>query len=490
MKLEGLLSGQSYRLLQGKLDVNISGIAYDSRKVDGGKVFVAIKGFEQDGHMYIGQSIQKGVSAIVLEDPGAYAGLIPEDITVVQVENGRIAMAAMACNYYNSPSNQFELVGVTGTNGKTTTVFLINNVLEYYGRKTGLIGTISNKIDKEVVEATRTTPESLELQELFSKMADANVNDVIMEVSSHALDLYRVAYSKFDIGVFTNLTLDHLDYHKTMENYKAAKAKLFDMCKIGVINIDDEAGKYMMENSACSKFITTSIKDKHADLYADHIESRIDGVSYILRYKGEEMAVHLMTPGIFSVYNSLSAIGVLLELKLPLSDIVTALGEVSTVRGRFQALKSPLGYTAIVDYAHAPDGLLNVLETMTEFKTNKIITVFGCGGDRDKSKRPIMGEIAGNYSDFCVITSDNPRTEDEETIIDDVEAGMKKTSCPYERIADREAAIIKGLSMAKEGDLVLVAGKGHEDYQIIGKKKYHFDDRQVILEHYEEKFDD
>jgi UDP-N-acetylmuramoyl-L-alanyl-D-glutamate--2,6-diaminopimelate ligase len=483
MRLEGLLLGQTYKVLQGVLNENITGIANDSRKINEGFAFVAIKGFEQDGHLYIGQAIQNGAHTIILEDRDAY-GEIPENITVVEVPIGRKALAAMATHFYNNPSKQFKLVGVTGTNGKTSTVFLINNVLEYYNRKTGLIGTILNKIDNKVYDAERTTPESIELKSLFYDLAEANVNDVIIEVSSHALDLYRVAYTSFDVGVFTNLTLDHLDYHKTMDNYKAAKAKLFKMCATGVINIDDEAAEYMMENGTCSTYTTFSTKDPSAVLYGYDIINRLAGVSFKLKYEGKTYDVSMQTPGEFTVYNGMAAIGALLALHVTMEEIIVALEKNSQIKGRFQSIESPTGFTTIVDYAHAPDGLLNVLTSMKGFATKKIITVFGCGGDRDKTKRPIMGEIAGTYSDYCIITSDNPRTEEPATIIDEVEVGIKKTKCDYIKITDRKEGIEKALSIAEPGDLVLIAGKGHEDYQIIGKVKHHFDDVEIVNEFY------
>jgi len=484
MKLEGLLMGQPFQLLQGELATNILGLANDSRKVESGYAFVAIKGFEQDGHRYINQAIQNGAIAIILEDITAFMDGEYQGITFICVDNARKVMASMATHFYNNPSTQFKLVGVTGTNGKTSTVFLINNVLEYLEHKTGLIGTILNKIDQEKFEAERTTPESIEVQQLFRKMADANVNDVVMEVSSHALDLYRVAYARFDVGVFTNLTLDHLDYHKTMENYRDAKAKLFDMCDIGIVNYDDPVGTYIMEHSQCNNFMTISSHNTAATLYADHIVNHLNGVSYDVHYMGKSYYVKMQTPGEFSVYNGLTAMGALLALGISIENIITAFAINSQVKGRFQSIPSPTGYTAIIDYAHAPDGLLNVLNAMKGFATKKIITVFGCGGDRDRTKRPIMGEIAGQLSNYCVITSDNPRTEVPEAIMDEIEVGMKNTSCSYVRITDRKEGILKALAMANEGDLVLVAGKGHEDYQIIGKEKHHFDDEEVIRDYF------
>ncbi len=490
MKLSGILNGQNYEVIQGNIDCNVKGIHNDSRKIEAEYVFVAIKGFEQDGHVYIGQSIVNGATAVVLENLDYVDVTVPENITVIRVENGRKALASMATHFYNHPSSQFRLCGVTGTNGKTSTVFLINNILEAQKRKTGLIGTIGNKIGDQTLEAERTTPESIELNLLFHQMATKNVQDVIMEVSSHALDLYRVAYAQFDVGVFMNLTLDHLDYHKTMDNYRDAKLKLFHMAKIGVVNCDDEVGRYIIENGTCKEWITFSVKNAEAALYATNIMNHLSGVEFTLHYQGMEHKCVLQTPGEFSVYNGLAAIGCCLALGVTLDNILAALKENSRIRGRFEMIELPQGYNAIVDYAHAPDGLENVLKAIKGFAPKKIITVFGCGGDRDKSKRPIMGKIGGEYSDYCIITSDNPRTEDPESILDGVETGIQQTQCPYLRIVDRRTAIYKALDIAETEDLILVAGKGHEDYQIIGKEKIHFDDAEIIREYIKERKND
>lgn len=484
MKLEGILGSLQYELIQGELDINIKGICSDSRKCQEGYLFVAITGFETDGHKYIFQSIQAKALAIVVEYIDFELTDIPEQVTVIKVKNSRKVLAYLANKFYNNPSSQFKLVGVTGTNGKTTTVTLMNNVLEYLGRKTGLIGTIANKIDDLVLPAARTTPESLELQQLFSEMATKNISNVVMEVSSHALDLYRVAYCQFDVGIFTNLTLDHLDYHKTMENYGQAKAKLFRMCKVGVINIDDAYADQMLEQT--KQAITYSTKEPKADLYGTEIKTSLDGVDFRLIYDQQSYPVHIQTPGKFSVYNALAAIGGLIALNIDIETIIQALAQNSQVKGRFQGISSPTGYTAIVDYAHAPDGLENVLTAIKEFVENRIITVFGCGGDRDKTKRPIMGQISGRLSDYSIITSDNPRTEVPIDIMKDIEQGLRQVSQQYEMIEDRRQAIEHALEIAEKGDIVLVAGKGHEDYQIIGKEKIHFDDEEVIRHYLEE----
>lgn len=479
MKLSGLLDELDeleITLLKGDLDINVKNIINDSRLVEEGSLFICIDGFETDGHKYIDNAIKKGAKAILVQK---YVE-IDEDITIVQVKDTRIALAMLSSRYYNHPSDNFELIGITGTNGKTSTVFLIKNILESYKKKTGIIGTIENRIGDKVLETSRTTPESIELQQLFSQMVAANVNDVIMEVSSHALDLHRVDGSRFDIGVFTNLSLDHLEYHKTMENYKEAKLKLINMCPIAVINIDDSVGEYMIENSNCNQYITYGCNNEKATLNAREISNKISGTSFYLTIHEKEYLFEIQTPGKFSVYNALSAIGVCVALNIPVEVIRKSLKEKSTVKGRFETFISKEGFYVIVDYAHTPDGLENVLDTILEVSLGRVITVFGCGGDRDRSKRPKMGKIAGHKSDYSIITSDNPRTEDAESIMKEIEAGMKVLDCTYEMIEDRKQAIEKALSMAKKDDVILIAGKGHEDYQIIGTTKNHFDDAEIV----------
>lgn len=478
MKLSGLLNGLNHQLIKGNLDINIKNIVNDSRLVQEGSLFVCIDGFEVDGHKYIESAVQKGAQAILVGKNLE----IDSDVTVVRVENTRVALAHVASIYYNFPSENFDLVGITGTNGKTSTVFLINNILEEYKKKTGIIGTIENRIGNQVLETSRTTPESIELQQLFSKMVDANVNAVLMEVSSHSLDLHRVDSCRFDIGVFTNLTLDHLDYHKTMENYRDAKLKLFHMCPVGVINIDDEVGKYILQKGACSEYITFGCENKEAILNAVRMNIRITGTEFYLNIKGEEHLFEIQTPGKFSAYNALAAIGVCLKLGIPVPVIKKALKEKSKVKGRFETFSNQDEYYAVVDYAHTPDGLENVLDTILEVVEGRVITVFGCGGNRDKSKRPSMGKIAGLKSDYVMITSDNPRKEEPIAIINEVEIGILETKCPYEKEVDREVAIKKALAMAKKGDVVLIAGKGHEDYQTIGDQNIHFDDAEKVTE--------
>ncbi len=475
MKVEKLLCNIEYELLKGSIDTEIQKIEYDSRKVLKGDAFVCITGFKTDGHKYALNAIKDGASVIFCERD--IEG-IDNDVTVIKFENTRKALAHIAAEFYGRPSGRMNVIGVTGTNGKTTTTFLIKSVLDKIGHKTGIIGTIENRIGDKVIPTERTTPESLELQELFKKMADENCNDVVMEVSSHALDLHRVDDIKYNIGIFTNLTQDHLDYHITMENYKIAKSLLFERALNSVINIDDEAGEFMVSKSK-GKVITFAI-DKDADLKAENIHISADGVKFKLEYNGKEYPVSLNTPGKFSIYNALGAIGACIIMGIDMNTIIEGLAENKGVSGRFQTVKSKRGFNAIVDYAHTPDGLENILKTAKEFAKGKIITVFGCGGDRDRTKRPIMGEIAGIYSDYCIITSDNPRTENPAQILDDVEPGTKKSGCEYTKIVDRREAINYAVSIAKENDLVVIAGKGHENYQIFADKTIHFDDVEEV----------
>ena len=478
MKLKDLLNTIEYTVSNGKENIDISKIEYDSRKVENNDVFVCITGFKTDGHNYAKAAVEKGATAIICEKE---LQDIPSDITIDKTENTRKALAVISDNYYNHPSQNMNVIGVTGTNGKTTTTFLIKSILDLINHKVGIIGTIENRIGDKVLHTERTTPESLELQELFDEMLKEKVSDVVMEVSSHSLDLHRVDKCNYDIGIFTNLTQDHLDYHVTMENYKKAKGILFTLAKKAVINMDDEAGKYMLLVAGDKPTITYGI-DKDADIKAEDISITADGVKFKLEYGGKEYNAELNIPGKFSIYNALGAIGACLLMGIDMETILEGLKNNKGVQGRFQTVKNKKGFNAIVDYAHTPDGLENILKTANEFVKGKIITVFGCGGDRDRTKRPIMGEIAGKLSDYCIITSDNPRTEDPALILDDVEVGIKRTNCEYVKMVDRKQAIFEAVSMAKEGDVVVIAGKGHENYQIFKDKTIHFDDVEVVLE--------
>ena len=482
MKLGQLIKNINCKIVQGCPDTEVNAVQYDSRKVGRGDLFVCITGFQTDGHKYAKSAIEKGASVIVAEHMAE--GMENSGAAIVITENTRKALALISAAYYDNPSEKINVIGVTGTNGKTTTTYLIKTILDSLGYKTGVIGTIGNMIGKRTLHADRTTPESLELQELFSEMSGEGVSFAVMEVSSHSLALDRVTGVKYSTAIFTNLTQDHLDYHKTMENYMKAKGILFSMAEKAVINIDDAAGAYM-RSVAKGLVMTTGIESESADLRAENISVTAEGVSYTLDYEGRQYPVKLNIPGRFSIYNSLGAIGACLLNDIKMEDILKGLSLNEGVPGRFQSVPNNLGITAIVDYAHTPDGLENILETAHEFAKGKIITVFGCGGDRDRTKRPIMAEIVGKLSDFAIITSDNPRTENPASILDDVEVGMIPTKCPYHKIVDRREAINEAIRMARKDDVVIIAGKGHEDYQIFADKTIHFDDVEEVKKAFE-----
>lgn len=482
MKLIDLLDGIKFELIQGSLNLNIENIEFDSREVIADTFFACEKGLTTDGHKYALKAIAKGATALLVE---YIPEGIPREISIIKVKNTPLVMPKIANKFAREPWREMAMVGVTGTNGKSSIVNLLSNVLEAYEKKVGLIGTIENKIGSRVVPAKHTTPMPFDLQKLLREMKNEDVDAVAMEVSSHALALGRVGGMHFNIGAFTNLTLDHLDYHKTMENYLEAKAMLFRVCDKGIFNIDDPHVGGLLKDATC-EVITYSI-EKEADYRATDINITAEGVSYTLLQRGLQNKIFVPIPGKFSVYNSLAVIAIAHTLGLPLSFIIKTLSNIEGVRGRFQSMTSQDGFSVIVDYAHSPDGLRNVLQTVNEFVKGKVITVFGCGGDRDNSKRPVMGEVAGKHSDFCVVTSDNPRTEEPNSILDQIEPGVKKTDCEYVKIVDRKEAIQYAIDHAKKDDVIMIAGKGHEDYQIIGHKKIHFDDVEIVKELIEKK---
>lgn len=487
--LSDLLQEVTYKkhcILQG---LSITGIQYDSRKVALGNLFVAIKGFQSDGHQYIRQALEQGAIAVMISDEAYCSNEYPW----ILVEDCRLALAQISSVFYGHPSEKLTLIGVTGTNGKTTTTNLICHIIEAQGEKTGLIGTIHNRIGDKVLEGSRTTPESLELQQMFAAMVDEGIHYAVMEVSSHALELHRVDCCDFDIAVFTNLTQDHLDYHVTMENYCRAKTILFQMLgkngekaglqKTAVINMDDPwAGHFLVASNVPA--VTYSMH-KDASWKAEQVEVGAEGVRYSV--DGHPVQLHLT--GNFNVYNSLAALAVGEALGFSLDSVIQALEQVNGIAGRFQTVKGARDFSVIVDYAHTPDGLENVISTAQAFAKGNVITVFGCGGDRDRTKRPLMGEVAAELSDYCVVTSDNPRTEDPEQILQDILPGVEKHMQPdtYHVEVDRRKAIHYAVQMAQPGDVVLLAGKGHENYQDVNGVKHHFDDYEVAQEAIREK---
>ena len=459
-------------------DIEITGITIDSRKAEQGYVFICIRGMESDGHDFAAAAAENGAAVIVAEHE------TNASLPTVIYDDTRIAMAELAAKFYGEPEKKLKLVGITGTNGKTTVSYLIKKILETAGKKVGVIGTneiLVGSDDVGIKSSTPTTPNSLELHQIFAKMLEMDAEYVVMEVSSHALDLHRVYGLCYDAGVFTNLTRDHLDYHKTMENYYLAKKKLFDISKIGIINADDDYGARLLREVPCDKI---SVGTGDCALKASDIEIDASGVSFTAEYDGGKYPVRLSISGMFSVYNAICAMGAALSLGIDMQTIIAGLGQEKGVKGRLERVPVDTDYSIIIDYAHTPDGLENVLNAVNSFKKGRCIAVFGCGGDRDRTKRPIMGEIGTRLADLAIITSDNPRTEDPERIVADVVAGVKQGN--YKVIVNRREAIGYALSVAEKDDIVLLLGKGQETYQIIGKEKTHFDEREVVREFLEQ----
>lgn len=477
MKLSELLHQTSIKKLCADLETEIGGLSCDSRAVKPGFAYVAICGFKTDGHLYIADAVRRGARVVVCEkEPD-------EEVPYVLVEDSRAALADMGAAWYGNPSREMTMIGVTGTNGKTTVTYLLKFVLEQaLGAKVGLIGTIQNMVGQEIIATERTTPESIELQALLRRMADAGCTHVVMEVSSHALELQRVRNIDFHIGAFTNLTQDHLDFHGTMENYRKAKERLFQVCRIGLLNADDEASEAIRASAACP-CRTYSVK-KPADLQAKNVSCAADSVSFTAVEKDASAEVKLGIPGMFSVYNALTVLAAARALDIPLYACAEALKNAHGVKGRMEVVPTPgKDYTVLIDYAHTPDGLENVLRSVRAVCRGRLIAVFGCGGDRDAAKRPIMGEIGVRYSDLVVFTSDNPRTEAPEEILRQIVAGAKGTTTPFEIIENRREAIRWAMDHAQKNDVIVLAGKGHETYQILGTTKTHLDEREEIAAH-------
>jgi UDP-N-acetylmuramoyl-L-alanyl-D-glutamate--2,6-diaminopimelate ligase len=467
-------------------EIAVHRIQYDSRKVETGDCFVALRGTGSDGHQFIGSAVGKGAKAVVLEHDSEWPDpyFMHAGVAKVVVADSRKALALISANYFGHPSREMTMVGVTGTNGKTTTTHLIKSILEAAGKRAGLIGTIEYTIGNEVIPASHTTPESLELNELLDRMRTSACQAVSMEVSSHALHQSRVYGLDYDVAVFTNLTQDHLDYHGSMEEYFRAKQLLFDALPedaTAVSNFDDPWNARMISTTR-ARTMTYGIGEK-ADIRASDITLSIDGTSFRLRTGKGETSISSSLVGRFNVYNILAAYSAGMALGYPHDTLARGIDNLKGVRGRFQRVASPKGWTAIIDYAHTPDALEKCLRTIHEIlpaaKRGRIITVFGAGGDRDRTKRPLMGKIAAGLSDLAIVTSDNPRTEDPQGIIDDIVRGISPEATVI-RDADRRSAILTALRQARSGDVVLVAGKGHEDYQLIGREKIHFSDSEIV----------
>jgi len=459
-------------------EVDIKGIAYDSRAVNPGDMFVAITGYKTDGHAYINSALKSGASVIVCERE-------PEnkDVPYILVENSRTALAEMSSNFYNHPSRELKMIGVTGTNGKTTTTYLIKAVLEACGEKVGLIGTNQNMIGEKILPTERTTPESFELQRLLRDMVDAGCTYAIMEVSSHSLVLSRVCGINFEVGLFTNITQDHLDFHETMEEYARAKSLLFKQCKVGIVNLDDGAADTMLAGGSC-EFVTYGIKSSKADILAKNVRLKATSVEFEALCFDSIGRIELHVPGEFSVYNALAAVSASLICGASLEKTAKALAEVRGVKGRAEVVPADADYTVMIDYAHSPDGIENILKTVRGFAQGRVVIVFGCGGDRDKTKRPKMGAAASELADYLIITSDNPRTENPDEIIKDIMPGISKPESKYHVEPDRRQAIYYALDNAKAGDVIVLAGKGHETYQEINGVKHHMDEREIISDYF------
>jgi UDP-N-acetylmuramoyl-L-alanyl-D-glutamate--2,6-diaminopimelate ligase len=485
MLLKELLDTIEEKKTNGPLDKEVTGLAYDSRVVEEGDAFFCIKGLVTDGHLYAGRAVSRGAKVLFVErEPDED---LPRDIVVVKVPDTRFTMANLASFFYGNPSEELKLIGVTGTNGKTTTCYLAESILREAGYVTGLIGTVENHIGETVEPVTRTTPESLDLQKLLRRMVDEGVEAAVMEVSSHALELHRVSGCRFNVVAFTNLTQDHLDFHLSIEEYFGAKRRLFEgegfgVDRTAVINLDDPFGKRLLvETGLPSRSFGL---DPGADVRAAQVVVSAAGNTFEL-INGESMKrLSTRLQGRFNVYNCLSAAAVGVELDLDPESIARGLETLAGVPGRFENIECGQPFTAIVDYAHTPDGIRNVLEACKEVTDGRVIIVVGCGGDRDRSKRPLMGKVAVEMSDLCIITSDNPRTEDPVSIIEMVLEGVREgfPEKRYDVEVDRRAAICKAVAEAHDGDLVVIAGKGHESGQIFADRVIPFDDRQVLRE--------
>ncbi len=479
MKLKDLFEHRKFELIQGSLEQQITSLEFDSRQVKKGSLFFCIKGYQTDGHLYIQQAVDLGASAIILEKES----IVPQYITVVKVDDTRKYLPAAASLFFGNPSEHLKLVGITGTNGKTTITYLLKAIMQQAQMRSGLIGTISNYIGDVSIETKRTTPESTDFQQMLKRMVDEKVKACVMEVSSHSLALHRVDHTTFHTGVFTNLTEDHLDFHPSMEDYYQSKKKLFHMTNFNVINVDDPYGKRLFNELKIEGIDAISYGiDNACDLHAEEVRLSTRGVVFRVVGMGMNHMINLNIPGKFSIYNALAAIGAARYMEINPQMISIALENVNGVPGRLERIHEVQSFSVIVDYAHTPDALENVLNTIKNFTKGRVITVFGCGGDRDMKKRPLMGEVAGRLSNYTIITSDNPRSEDPYSILNMIEEGITSTQTDYQVIENRREAIKEAIHFAKPNDVILIAGKGHETTQTIGHVTMHFDDRETVRE--------
>ena len=480
MKLKALLKDVPVLEMTADPEMEISALCCDSRKAVPGALFVAVSGFAADGNQFIPAAAAKGAAAVVTAKR-------PEgDIPYVLVASDRLALALISGNYHDRPAEKMKMIGITGTNGKTSSTLLLKQVLEKcLGAKVGLVGTMENHIGDEIIPTERTTPESFELQELFARMRDAGCTHVVMEVSSHAISLERIGGIHYDVAAFTNLTEDHLDFHKTMDAYCDAKAELFHRCSRAVINVDDPYAPRMLAATQCP--VLTTSAHGNADLRAEDVELHSDSIHFTAVCGEDRADVTVPIPGRFTVYNTLTVLAAAMCLGVPLEAAAAAVADVRGVKGRIEVVPTPgVPYTVIIDYAHSPDGLENVLKSVRDFCKGRLISVFGCGGDRDPLKRPIMGGLGVKCADFAIITSDNPRTEAPMAIIEDILRGVTPELGEYTVIEDRRKAIRYAMDIAKKDDIIVLAGKGHETYQEIDGIKHHLDEREEVAAHLKE----
>lgn len=478
--MENIFRGTEYEILNKGLDCKYNEIHYDSRKIQNGDIFVALTGATVDGHTFVEKALNLGAKMIIVSKE---VEIIDKAITYVKVKDTRQSLGLIASNFYGRPQDSLKIIGVTGTNGKTTSTYLLEGFLGNCSR----IGTVEYKIGDEIMEAPNTTPESLDLIKMMRKTVDKGIKYFVMEVSSHALEMGRVEMLDFDAAIFTNLTQDHLDYHKDMESYFRAKRKLFlklKDSKNGSYNIDDSYGKLLFE-----EFGGISYSTKNGLVKGTIIENKLHSTVMSLEYNGIKRVEEVKLLGLFNLYNLMGVMGALINLGFKFEELCDSLCKLSGVPGRFQGVEAGQDFMVIVDYAHTPDALTNILKSLSEIKNNRIITIFGAGGDRDKTKRPLMAAEAAKYSEIVLATSDNPRTEDPREILDDVVKGFDGYNVKFEAYVDREEAIKRGVELCEPNDILLIAGKGHETYQIIGKEKIHFDDKEMALKYIKEKIE-